>query len=82
MFPTKESLQPQLQHVKKITKELLAAGHSRSKLGKKRPTVAAIQHSSAAPIVASTGPSEASNVTFFPKQSAALMQSQSTNCQG
>ena len=52
--------------MKKITKELLAAGHSRSKLGKKRPTLAAIQHSSAAPIVASTGPSKTSNVTLSP----------------
>lgn len=63
--PKEKSLEAQLEHVQKTTKVLLTAGYSRSKLGKKGPTVAAI-HSSAAPVVASTGPSQTSNVTLFP----------------
>ncbi|DBA92856.1 TPA: hypothetical protein ACH3X1_003031 [Trebouxia sp. C0004] len=62
--PKKEMLQARLEHVKKITKDLLATGNSRSQLGKKGPTVAAIQHSSVAPVVASTGPSQTSLVSF------------------
>jgi hypothetical protein len=45
---------------------LLPAGYSRSKPGKKGRAVAAIQHSSASPAVASTGPSQTSNVTLLP----------------
>ncbi|DBA78683.1 TPA: hypothetical protein ACH3X1_008598 [Trebouxia sp. C0004] len=44
----------------------LVKDRSLSQLGKKGPTVAAIQHSSAAPVVASTGPSQTSNVSSFP----------------